>query len=355
MDLKLQLIKIDITIPYCIDTLLPRKMLYSIDGIPLLQYRKIECEKYLTDCISSINLMDYNDIITSDTNNEDYSLFELLLHKIKTCPTINSLYLRGKDIGSDGIIKILNILIDCDISLSPAYNLKTISLIDCNIGTLGAIALAKILIIDNLSIERLIVKNDSIQYDGIVALGNAIASSTTLIELVLNKTIDGSINYLVNSLIYCNTLQILDLSNNCMNNSTFIILNELLKTNNSILFLSISNVIKINDYIEQNEGFRQMWNDSLVENTILKSIDISHNCLQSDDIMVIVHAMKNNKSIQSIYLHNNFITNRGGLLLLDMVKNTGKLHFNHNSILEKLSLYNNWLDYEIEYEIMTLL
>ena len=69
--------------------------------------------------------------------------------------------------------------------------------------------------------------------------------------------------------------------------------------------------------------------------------------------------MKNNKNIQSIYLHNNFITNRGGLLLLDMVKNTGKLHFNQNSILEKLSLYNNWLDYEIEYEIeyeiMTLL
>ena len=333
-------------------------MLYTIDGIPLLQYRKIECEKYLTDCISSINLMDYNDIITSDTNNEDYYLFELLLHKIKTCPTIDSLYLRGKDIGSEGIIKILNILIDCDINLSPAYNLKTISLIDCNIGTLGAIALAKILIIDNLSIERLIVKNDSIQYDGIIALGNAIASSTTLIELVLNKMIDGSIDYLVCSLIYCNTLQILDLSNNCMNNSTFIILNELLKKNNSILFLSISNVIKIEDYIEtieKNSGFHRMWNDALVKNTILKSIDISHNCLQSDDIVIIVHAMKNNKNIQSIYLHNNFITNRGGLLLLDMVKNTGKLHFNQNSILEKLSLYNNWLDYEIEYEIMTLL
>ena len=330
-------------------------MLYTIDGIPLLQYRKIECEKYLTDCISSINLMDYNDIITSDTNNEDYYLFELLLHKIKTCTTIDSLYLSGKDIGSDGIIKILNILIECDTSLSPTYNLKTISLIDCNIGTLGAIALAKILIIDNLSIEKLIVKNDLIQNDGIVALGNAIASSTTLIELVLNKTIDGSIDYLVCSLIYCNTLQILDLSNNCMNNSTFIILNELLKKNHSILFLSISNVIKIEDYIEdyikQNSGFHQMWNDALVKNTILKSIDISHNCLQSDDIVVIVHAMKNNKSIQSIYLHNNFITNRGGLLLLDMVKNT----ISNNRILEKLSLYNNWLDYEIEYEIMTLL
>jgi hypothetical protein len=277
---------------------------------------------YLDSITDTIDLYDFAEYITTDSTNENYILFDLVLNKIRASPDIKYIYLYGL-IKSEGIILLHNILLYKTLIDTPSP-LELLSFVGCNIGTLGVTWIGEILKLKNICIKNLIINNDTLNTDGCTILGNILAENTTLEELNLSSAIqvDISMYNIILGLSYNTNIVTLILSNNYIYNSFYPLINTFLQNNKKITNLYLSNVA----FDEPNFGFHKMWIDVLSINNSIKIIDISSNNLNDTDIDNIYNAMKTNTTIERIYMENNiFITDDGINKIFELLENHSSL------------------------------
>ena len=151
-----------------------------------------------------------------------------------------------------------------------------------------------------------------------------LAENTILEELNLANAIqvDVSMYNVMVGLSYNTNIVTLNLANNYIYNSFYPLINTFIKNNNKLTNLYMSNVA----FNEPNFGFHKMWIDVLSINNSIKIIDISSNYLNDDDAKCIYNAMKINTTIERIYIENNkFITDDGMILLFELLETHSSL------------------------------
>ena len=168
--------------------------------------------------------------------------------------------------------------------------------------------------------------------DDITTLAEQLNTSD-LDELDLNDTIPLNYSFIpiIRSLSN-KSITKLNLSNNIISNSNMIELNTVLKTNSVLTHLYLSNI----NSGELMFGLNILLNDWLKTNNTLVYLDLSSNHIDNNMIETLCKSIKTKKSLQSLILNNNMITINGAIILYHTIL---------DSNIVELNLDNNDIDY----------
>ena len=172
----------------------------------------------------------------------------------------------------------------------------------CNIGNNGAIKISNLLLHDK-SIKELTIKNDCVKEDGLIALGRLLETNTTIIYFdIANITgYETGIQPIIEGMKLNRTIKTLILSNNFIYTLNYLTLSNILKRNNILEKLYLADTVSQ----EGLDGIRSVIS-SLKSNKTLELLDISNNCL-NDDIIIneLQSLLLVNKTLESINISKN--------------------------------------------------
>ena len=223
------------------------------------------------------------------------------------------------------IIKIMKILIISN------YNIVSLSFTKCNIGINSIFSINPFLLLGSFLSTTQTLESLSITYDNINLdlLAEIIMKNTTLTELDLTNSIsDSSYDKFITMLETNTNITKLNLSCNYLYNYTFLLLNKMLKINNTITDLIIRNV----SYCEfLYYGRTQFIMDAITKSNTLKKLDMSNNYFDDGIDSIISHMIQYNKCITTLdFSYTNMNINE-----IDIIINSMK---DYNTSITKINL-----------------
>ena len=207
-------------------------------------------------------------------------------------------------------------------------NLMILKIEECNIGENDIMNI--ICIVKKLHIEELSLISENFTINSSIYMKEMLEVNTTLKILDLSNSLNrsGTLYHIIKGIIRNNSITTLDLSSNVVYNSTFILLNEMLLSNNTLEILFIGDTI----YDELMYGIDILWTNAMVYNTTLRKFSFSpHNILELDIIKIINNTIMVNKSLVGLHFKNLYIENTNNQYI-GCIKN--QLEYNYNK-------YNN--------------
>ena len=241
---------------------------------------------------------------------------------LKCCTYLQTLDLSGNNIGSNGAVALAKGLKHCT-------NLKKLYLHCNSIGSDGALPLAEGLKCCT-NLHALNLSYNSIGSDGAVALAEGLKCCTNLQTLCLSYNTIGSdgVVALAKGLKCCTNLQTLDLLSNCIGSDGAVALAKGLKhcTNLKKLYLHC-NSIGSDGALDLAEGLKCCTN--------LQTLYLSYNSIGSDGAVALADGLKCCTNLQTLYLSDNSIGSDGAVALAEGLKcctNLQTLNLSYNSI-----------------------
>ena len=331
----------------------------SLDGIDINTDGAVALANILSQCSSlqtfSCGIVFDNDSVTNIIkglgNNSTFAVIKLfhikidceratflsqLLHRT----TLQELTLFNADIGDDEVtiiaqhiqqnytLKSLSLLINrishrgAIVLLQQNSALKKFIFSSNNIGSDGAIALAKILQF-NSTLEELNISTAGISDDGARAIAQALQHNSTLTTLTLSTNKVSDDGAIALATIINSTLQELNLNHNDIGDDGTTAIAEALQHNSALQNLNLSlNGNTDNGAIALAKALEQ--------NSLLQRLNLDGNRINNDGAVALANALEHNSLLQRLNLDYNHISTDGAVAL------ARALH--HNASLQELSL-----------------
>jgi hypothetical protein len=144
-------------------------------------------------------------------------------------------------------------------------------------------------------------------------IGEGLRCNTTIQSLAIDKCslVDDQLGDLILALNNCSSLQKLSLEGNRCRSQGMTAISSLLEMKH-LLNLSLHN-----QHIEDGEvlDISPLAASMLDSNNILKFLDLSRNSLRDDDIVDLVEALVENRTLETLHLDQNLITDRGAKMI----------------------------------------
>ena len=293
---------------------------------------------------------------------------ELLTEYIKINKNLISLFLCGNYLCDKGINKLSNLLF---VSNNDDKKVKLSYLdISNNFFTKNSCECINNIIFNSSFISSMNISFNNLNNESIYKIFSCINKQNKLVSLDLTKTnIDEkSIEYISKKLDKSISLRILDLSYNNLNKACKYIKNLLVKeTNLKVLKLKSCQIILESNLIFQglssNKGLQtfDISNNNLYmdnslfgdlknffqNNTKLNNLNMDNNNIDDISLNFISYFLIENKSLKTISLKNNRISNKSGMVLMNNLHKYGNIR--------KIELEGNLIDTEMKHQINILL
>jgi len=254
--------------------------------------------------------------------NDEILLLSLMLY--------NNIDVRKLDISWNNLSDVAVLAISY--SLENNTTLQDLSLYNNNITDVGAVAIGKA-IHKNFTLKKLNISVNKISANGAVAIFSNATNYLCELFLSHNKITDEGILPIARGIEVCRALRVLDISQNYISKSEMLLFCDSLKSNMSILTLTISlpennDVIYINaeDSVcnvankAMGDSGAQIVSALLHNNTNVVKLDISRNQIMEDGIIAIGDCLKNNTMLQEVDMSFNNINVEGAKIIAGVIQ-----------------------------------
>jgi len=288
----------------------------------------ILCEVFSSfkGAVATLQRVDFSYNLITDTGVETLAAGLFGGQEAPTC--LRSLVLKGNDIGPRGVDTLCRVLRRCpqlrrlDISQNPLGKLGGLAvaeflqnnlellearIADCEIDVDSLAAIAAVLHVNNQSLKVCDVSNPRIftkQEEHTVHFGRMLRVNTGLSEIYLGKQRmrDDGASILVNSLLENKTLRVLDLRCNEIGAEGAVSLGVLLRKDCQLQRLNLEGN-RIGE--KKNKAGAKALADALARNRMLSHLDLNHNSLSGEALLLLAEAVDLNSTLESLCLFYN--------------------------------------------------
>ena len=179
----------------------------------------------------------------------------------------------------------------------------------------------------NTTLENLYMEDSMVTYVGSSYLQSAIEKNNTLTYLQLSHVFYNHSPYkIIEALIKNKSIETLDLSNNTVYNSTFMILNTMLQCNTTLISIYFGDTL----YDELFYGLYQLWSTTMITNTTLKKLHFSPNNILEHDIVQTIYntILVNNSLIELTFANLSIQENSISRNILNQLKYNNTIYNN---------------------------